>query len=277
MKHRHQAEQPQKKTLVSLLDFLMDRELARPEEEQDTAAVEEWNAMADRLTRGAYRPTAAEKRRFFLTMRRAMRQVMRQTFRQKRGILPLNKRWTAVLAAVLLTVLVLPIAAKADPDSLSVEGILHRLLPRIRELEEGESITVHEADRDVTFIRGKLRSFRTPGELASFRGKSVLWPSWLPDRVSAGSVDVSPFGSVTLIPLQADFCFGILDYPELPAFPESLSARIGGTETEVRYVEDERGIVDAAFVFEGDVYHVKIAGREALDAFLAGLTVVPAE
>jgi len=35
--------------------------------------------------------------------------------------------------------------------------------------------------------------------------------------------------------------------------------------------------VDAAFVFEGDVYHVKIAGREALDAFLAGLTVVPAE
>ena len=269
MKHRHQAEQPQKKTLVSLLDFLMDRELARPEEEQDTAAVEEWNAMADRLTRGAYRPTAAEKRRLFRNMRR--------TLRQKRGILPLNKRRTAVLAAVLLTVLVLPIAAKADPDSLSVEGILHRLLPRIRELEEGESITVHEADRDVTFIKGKLRSFRTPGELASFRGKSVLWPSWLPDRVSAGSVDVSPFGSVTLIPLQADFCFGILDYPEPPAFPESLSARIGGAETEVRYVEDERGIVDAAFVFEGDVYHVKIAGREALDAFLAGLTVVPAE
>lgn len=273
MKHRHQAEQPQKKTLVSLLDFLMDRELARPEEEQDTAAVEEWNAMADRLTRGAYRPTAAEKRRLYRTMRQAMRQALGQ----KRSPFPLRKRWTAVPAAVLLTVLVLPIAAKADPDSLSVEGILHRLLPRIRELEEGESITVHEADRDVTFIRGKLRSFRTPGELASFRGKSVLWPSWLPDRVSAGSVDVSPFGSVTLIPLQADFCFGILDYPEPPAFPESLSARIGGAETEVRYVEDERGIVDAAFVFEGDVYHVKIAGREALDAFLAGLTVVPAE
>ena len=225
--------------------------------------------MADRLTRGAYQPTEAEKRRLFRNMR--------QTLGQKRGILPLNKRRTAVLAAVLLTVLVLPIAAKADPDSLSVEGILHRLLPRIRELEEGESITVHEADRDVTFIKGKLRSFRTPGELASFRGKSVLWPSRLPDRVSAGSVDVSPFGSVTLIPLQADFCFGILDYPEPPAFPESLSARIGGAETEVLYVEDERGIVDAAFVFEGDVYHVKIAGREALDAFLAGLTVVPAE
>lgn len=269
MKHRHQAEQPQKKTLVTLLDFLMDRELDRPEEEQDTAAVEEWNAMADRLTSGAYRPTAAEKRRLFRNMR--------QTLGQKREILPLNKRRASVLAAVLLTILVLPIAAKADPDSLSVEGILHRLLPRIRGLEEGESITVHEADRDVTFIKGRLRSFRTPGELASFRGKSVLWPSRLPDRVSAGSVDVSPFGSVTLIPLQADFCFGILDYPEPPAFPESLSARIGGAETEVRYVEDERGIVDAAFVFEGDVYHVKIAGREALDAFLAGLTVVPAE
>lgn len=277
MKHRHQAEQPQKKTLVSLLDFLMDRELARPEEEQDTAAVEEWNAMADRLTRGAYRPTGAEKRRLFLAMRQAMRQTMRQALGQKRSPFPLRKRWASVLAAVLLTVLVLPIAAKADPDFLSVEGILHRLLPRIRELEEGESITVHEANRDVTFIKGKLRSFRTPGELASFRGKSVLWPSWLPDRVSAGSVDVSPFGSVTLIPLQADFCFGILDYPELPAFPESLSARIGGAETEVLYVEDERGIVDAAFVFEGDVYHVKIAGREALDTFLAGLTVVPAE
>ncbi len=269
MKHRHQAEQPQKKTLVSLLDFLMDRELARPEEEQDTAAVEEWNAMADRLTSGAYRPTGAEKRRLFRNMRR--------TLGQKRGILPLNKRRASVLAAVLLTILVLPIAAKADPDSHSVEELLNRLLPWIRELEEGESITVHEANRDVTFIKGKLRSFRTPGELASFRGKSVLWPSWLPDRVSAGSVDVSPFGSVTLIPLQADFCFGILDYPEPPAFPESLSVRIGGAETEVLYVEDERGIVDAAFVFEGDVYHVKIAGREALDAFLAGLTVVPAE
>ena len=45
--------------LVSLLDAMIDEELAKPEAEQDIAAVGEWNAMIDRLTSGAYRPTAA--------------------------------------------------------------------------------------------------------------------------------------------------------------------------------------------------------------------------
>ena len=54
---------------AALLDAMIDRELSRPDGEQDPEALAEWNTMIDELTGGAYLPTRAEKRRLVKAMK----------------------------------------------------------------------------------------------------------------------------------------------------------------------------------------------------------------
>ena len=259
--------------LAAMLDRMIDEELSRPDEEQDIAAVEEWSGMIDRVTSGAYRPGKAEERRLMRSMKRTLRGKTGTAHARRR-------RLTAGIAAAVAVVVLLPVAAGAQMKGVSLEKLLLSLKPQLNELEEGERIEIHTEDRDVIIVRDRSLFFDSPEEAASFIGKSILYPGWLPGGAGGEAIRIDPFGSVILVPMREGVCFSILDQERAEragTYPNPVLWEIGGQETEVGSAVGTQGVCDALFSYNGDVYHVKLPSADDLEPFLRNLTVVPAK
>lgn len=264
---------PAEERKAALLDAMIDRELSRPDEEQDPDAVAEWNTMIDELTSGAYRPTRGEKRRLL----KAMKESRRTHDRQNHPDAAKGKRVRAVLAAVaVLAVLLLPAGVWAGEIRTALDELYLRMKPQLNAMKDGESLVVHTDNADYIIVKGESARLRTPEELADYLRVPVLWPSWLPDGVETGMIllNMAPFDSVTLIPTQNRFSFTIDLQGLWNSFPETKTVTVCGEETELSYYLNEDGSGGGNFFHGGLLYHVQFSAFSDADSFLDGLTEV---
>ena len=254
---------------AALLDAMIDRELSRPDEEQDPESIAEWSGMIDGLTGGAYRPTRGEKRRLL----KAMRAHRKAEQGEKKGNRP---RAAAAVVCVLLALLLLPAAAFAGEIRTALDDLLLRLKPRLNELEDGESLVVHTENADYLFIKGDRASLQTPEELADYLRVPVLWPGWLPEGVEAGEILLGMDSNdwIILIPRQNGFSFHI-DLPGIrDSFPEAVNVTVCGEATELFYYLNGDGSGGANFFHGGVLYVIQFSSFSDAQRFLDGLTEV---
>jgi len=251
--------------LVSLLDAMIDEELAKPEAEQDIAAVGEWNAMIDRLTSGAYRPTAAQKRALLREMKshrgeKAQRRIRRPAV------------WIA--AAALTALILLPAGAYARNRLGTIDRILLLLSPQMKALEPGEILEYHEENVDVYIVsKEDFEENGSPESAAELLGKRVLKPGWLPEGIEARTIISVPLSSYTFVPWQDRFGFTMHGEEYYSVFPETLTAEICGEEVEFRYFQNTDGY-GGNFLYGGFCYTLNFRSLEEAVRFLENLVPV---
>lgn len=256
---------------AALLDAMIDRELSRPDWEQDPDALSEWNTMIDELTGGAYRPTRAEKRRLV----KAMKEHRRTREGQNHPNAAKKKRIRAAVAVVaVLAVLLLPAGAWAGEIRTALDELFLRMKPQLNALEDGDSLVVHTENADYFIIKGDCNRLKTPEELADYLRVPVLWPSWLPEGVETGTIflNMGSFASVTLIPHQNGFSFNIDLHGNWNSFPETKTVTVCGEDAEFSYYLNEDGSGGGNFFHGGLLYNVQFSAFSDAERFLDGLT-----
>ena len=260
--------------LAALLDAMIDEELDRPEEEQDIRAVAEWSEMLEKITSGAYNPGWKEKQALLRSMRSHTRTGGADT--EKRT--PSRRRRLAVPAAA-LAVLLLTGTVYAGKENGWLDRFLLKRKSQINALEDGESLTFHEGNRDITIFKGDAFRYDTVQDLANGRGIPVLWPAWLPEGIETGTIDMvltPEYFRVTLIPYSNGFKFYFLDMEKTNVFPERIMTTVCGKTVEFRYYlepdvryGETSGV--GCFVYGGTTYYLGFRNLDEAQTFLASL------
>ena len=251
--------------LVSLLDAMIDEELAKPEAEQDIAAVGEWNAMIDRLTSGAYRQTAAQKRALLREMK---------SHRGEKAPKRIRRPAVWIAAAALTALILLPAGAYARNRLGNIDRILLLLSPQMKDLEPGEILEYHEENVDVYIVNKEdYEENGSPESLAELLGKRVLKPGWLPEGIEARTIISVPLSSYTFVPWQDRFGFTMHGEEYYSVYPETLTAEICGEEVEFRYFQNTDGY-GGNFLYGGFCYTLNFRSLEEAVRFLENLVPV---
>lgn len=247
--------------LAALLDAMIDGELKRPDAEQDMDAVREWSDLIDRLNSGADRPDQATKRAALRTLRGQSRT---SGFRRR----------IAIPAACVLAAVLLAGSAYAAHERDRLDELLLSLRSRLNAMEEGETLTVRDGDREIYIYNGEAVRYKSPAELARARGKAVLWPSQLPAGIEAGPISRVPdFANTTLIPYTDGFAFSLWDEDRIGPYPETTVVTVCGEETDFCYYLSKGG-GGGWFRWKGDIYELVFRSLDEAEAFIGLLTEI---
>ncbi len=271
---KNQMSHSEAEQLASLLDAMIDEELARPPEEQDIRAVAEWSAMLDTVTSGAYRPGRREKQALLRSLRSRTRKAA-----EKRT--PTRRRKIALPIAAALAVLVLSVSAYAGRELSWVEKIFLQHKTEINALDEGESITFHEENRDLMIVKGEGWEYDSVQSFVNASEHTVLWPSWLPDGIESERILLIDGDNryIYLIPDTDGFMFCSVEEGELRLWPESRTVTLRGQETEFRYYLEDAGATGdngghGCFLYRGDLYVLGFRSLDEAEVFIDSLYAV---
>ncbi len=259
-------------TWVSYLNYLIDKELEKPEEEQNWDRINECNEMLDKVDVSKVMPDPQIKEQMIgELLKKAGKQkddeynYMRSTWKRK---------WISriAVACALLIFVAIPVASSAIYNVSPLE-IIKNLGLQILNM----SYDSPEDKSGITVTRlNKAQKYNSIDDFLNEANIHILCPSWLPDGVAINGIYIieeAQNKDLSFRFTSDNITYNVMLYDEYGdlSFTDGHEEMIvqGETITVVKYHADET--VHIIFVYNHNSYNISAQNTEELEKIIDGL------